>query len=74
MYKAAGRRLQRKRQARRKSGIHIKPSHEGLLHKNLGVAQDKNIPVGKLEAAKHSNDPAERKRATFALNARHFKH
>jgi len=54
--------------------IKIKPSHEGLLHKNLGVAKDKPIPAKKLEAAKHSSDPAERKRAVFAENAKHWHH
>lgn len=57
-----------------KSGIHIKESHEGLLHENLGVAQGQKIPVEKLEAAKQSDNPAVRKRATFAINARSFHH
>lgn len=57
-----------------KSGgsIHIKPSHKGLLHKDLGVAAGKKIPEKKLEKAKHSSNPAERKRATFAENAKHW--
>jgi hypothetical protein len=50
--------------------IAIKPSHKGLLHKDLGVKQGTPIPESKLEAAKNSSDPAERKRATFAINAR----
>ena len=54
--------------------IKIKPSHEGLLHKNLGVAADKPIPAAKLEAAKHSESAAVRKRATFAENAKHWNH
>lgn len=54
--------------------IHIKPSHEGLLHKNLGVPQGKPIPSGKLAEAKNSKDPAVRKRATFAENAKHWHH
>jgi hypothetical protein len=54
--------------------IKIKKSHEGLLHKNLGVAQGKPIPSGKLASAKNSPDPAVRKRATFAENAKHWKH
>ena len=52
----------------------IKPSHKGLLHENLGIAQDKPIPTSKLEAAKHSSDPAVRRRATFALNSRNWNH
>ena len=54
--------------------IHIKPSHKGLLHRDLGVAQGKPIPQGKLEAAENSSDPAVRKRAVFAENAKHFNH
>jgi hypothetical protein len=50
--------------------INIKPSHEGLLHKDLGVKKGKKLTVAEEEKAKHSEDPAERKRATFALNAR----
>lgn len=54
--------------------IKIKKSHEGLLHKNLGVAAGKPIPEAKLEKAKHSKSAAVRKRATFAENAKHFHH
>lgn len=56
------------------SGIKIKPSHKGLLHKNTGTKKGKKIPVSKIEAAKHSKDPKVRKRATFALNARKWNH
>lgn len=55
-------------------GIHIKKSHEGLLHKDLGVPAGQPIPSGKLEKALHSPDPAERKRANFANNAKHWNH
>lgn len=55
-------------------GIHIKPSHKGLLHKDLGVPQDQPIPAGKLAKAEHSSDPAVRKRVTFAENAKKFHH
>lgn len=54
--------------------IKIKPSHKGLLHKDLGVKGDKKISVGAEEKAKHSANPAVRKRATFALNARKWHH
>lgn len=57
-----------------KSGIHIKPSHKGLLHKELGVKAGEKIPASKLTKAKNSSDPAERKRATFAENAKKWKH
>jgi hypothetical protein len=50
--------------------IEIKKSHRGLLHRDLGVKEGEKIPAGKLAAAKNSSDPAERKRATFAANAR----
>lgn len=55
-------------------GIHIKPSHRGLLRKSLGVKGDRKLTEGELEKAKNSEDPAERKRATFAENARKWKH
>jgi hypothetical protein len=54
--------------------IHIKKSHEGLLHKDLDVPAGQPIPAAKLEKALHSSDPAERKRAQFAENASHFHH
>lgn len=57
-----------------KSGIHIKPSHKGKLHKALGVPADKPIPAAKLNAALHSKSPAIRKEANFAKNAKGFKH
>jgi hypothetical protein len=51
-------------------GISIKPSHKGLLHKDLGVAKGKKLTSAELAKAKNSSNPAERKRATFAENAR----
>jgi oligoendopeptidase F len=54
--------------------IKIKPSHKGLLHKNLGVAKGKKLTVAQEEKAKSSKSPAVRKRATFALNARSWNH
>ena len=54
--------------------IHIKPSHKGLLHKNLGVKAGKPIPASKLAKAKNSSSAAVRKRATFAENAKHWHH
>ena len=52
----------------------IKPSHEGLLHEDLGVPKDKPIPESKLEKALHSEDPAVKKRAVFTENAKHWNH
>ena len=54
--------------------IHIKPSHKGLLHKNLGVKKGKKLTMEQLMRAKHSSSGAERKRATFAINARSWHH
>ena len=58
----------------RGGSIHIKKSHEGLLHKDLKVKPGNKIPEKKLEKAKNSPDPAVRKRATFAANAAKWKH
>lgn len=54
--------------------IKIKPSHEGRLHKKLGVPSGKPIPAGKLAKAEKSSSPSLRKEATFAENAKHFSH
>ena len=47
---------------------------KGALHKELGVAKGKKIPVSKIKAAEHSKNPTERKRAQFADNARKWNH
>ncbi|MGH3438867.1 MAG: hypothetical protein ACRDRN_20650 [Sciscionella sp.] len=57
-----------------KSGIVIKKSHAGRLHRALGVPEGQPIPTAKLAAAKNSSDPAIRKEATFAINAKGFHH
>lgn len=54
--------------------IHIKKSHEGLLHKNTGTPAGKKIPAAKIAAAKNFPDPAVRKRAVFAANAKKWNH
>jgi hypothetical protein len=54
--------------------IKIKPSHKGLLHKNTGTPAGQKIPASKIAAAKNSPDPAVRKRATFAANAKKWNH
>ena len=59
---------------RAKAKIRIKPSRKGLLHKELGVPADENIPAEKLEKAKQNASPAEKKRIQFAENAKKFKH
>lgn len=55
------------------SKIHIQPLHKGLLHEALRVPEGESIPLKLLTKAKASKDPALRKRATFALNARKWK-
>ncbi len=50
--------------------IKIKPSHKGLLHQDLGIPSGQPIPLSRLRAAKHSDNPKIRKRATFAVNAK----
>lgn len=54
--------------------INIKPSHKGLLHRDLHVKSGKRLTLKQEEKAAHSKNPAERKRANFAINARHFHH
>jgi hypothetical protein len=54
--------------------IKIKPSHKGKLHRALGVPEGKPIPAAKVAAAKRSSSPALRKEATFAQNAKSWKH
>ena len=53
--------------------INIKPSHKGLLHKNLGVPQGRKIPASKL-AVKSTDSEAVRKRKQFAINAKKWKY
>lgn len=57
-----------------RSSIHIKASHKGELHRDLGVPQGEPIPASKLASAKRSRNPAVRKRATFAANAKKWNH
>jgi hypothetical protein len=54
--------------------IKIKPSHVGKLHEDTGTPPGSPIPAGKLQAAKNSPDPAVRKRAVFAENAKKWNH
>lgn len=54
--------------------IKINPAHKGDLHKALGIKAGDPIPTKRLEQAKHSPNPHVRSMATFALNARNFKH
>jgi len=54
--------------------INIKPSHEGRLHRALHIAAGKPIPERRLQQAEHSRDPAIRREAVFAENARKWDH
>jgi hypothetical protein len=60
------------------AGIHIKPSHKGLLHEALGIAKNKKIPGSKLKTAiataKRTGNVKEEKQAVFAQNAKKWKH
>lgn len=52
----------------------IEPSHRGMLHRDLGVAPGRTIPASALAEALRSDDPAVRKRAQFAQNAKSWHH
>ncbi len=54
--------------------IHIKPSHEGRLHAATGTPKGKKISLDEEEDLKEHGTPAERKEATFAINARSWHH
>lgn len=56
-----------------KSGIHIKKSKQGSLHKALGVSKGEKIPASKLKI-KSTDSPALKKKKQFALNAKKFHH
>ena len=54
--------------------ISIKPSHQGLLHEHLGIAEGQKLTIGDLmrakKRAKKSGNGTLMKEATFAANAR----
>ena len=54
--------------------IEIKKSHEGLLHRDTNTPSGQKIPEAKIQQKLHSPDPAERKRAQFAENEKHWHH
>lgn len=55
------------------SGIHIKPSHKGLLHKKLGIKEGDKIPLKDL-TIKSGDSPNTIKQKTFAKNAKSWSH
>lgn len=56
-----------------KKKMHIKLK-EGAYHKQKGIPMDEKIPVSTMEKDAHSDNETTRKRAQFALNARHWDH
>lgn len=52
----------------------IIPAHKGALHRELHVPEGQKIPEAKLEAAKHSDNPTERKRADLAETLKGMHH
>jgi phage gp16-like protein len=54
--------------------IKIKPSHEGVLHRNMGVKAGRKISTSALDKAEKTASPAEKKRIVFAKNARKWNH
>ena len=59
---------------RGRARIHIKKKNRGKLRRTAGVKKGKKIPVSKLRSMKRSRSAATRRRATFALNARKWRH
>jgi hypothetical protein len=61
-----------------KSGIHIKPSRQGLLRKKMGVKGKQKISSGDLAAkkrqAKRTGNTKLMRQVVFAQNARRWKH
>lgn len=51
--------------------LHLK---KGALHKTLGIASGKKIPLSREKKAAHSGSKLERERAQFAINARNWHH
>ena len=50
------------------------PESKGKLHKKLGIAQGKKIPMTKIKKAEHSKSPSLRKEATLAETLKHVHH
>lgn len=57
-----------------KSGIYIKPANRGKLRTSTKTKEGHTIPIKTLQKLKNSASAVTRKRATFALNARKWKH
>jgi len=48
------------------------PESKGKLHKKLGIAKDKKIPMAKIKKAEHSKSPTLRKEASLAETLKGF--
>ncbi len=59
-----------------KSNPFIKPSHEGLLHKNLHKSEGESLGAlgAKIASAKKSGNVKLERELVFAQNASHFRH
>jgi hypothetical protein len=57
--------------ARPKLHLHLQ---KGALHRDLGIASSKPIPMSALMKAKHSSSPLTRKRASLAMAMRSWHH
>lgn len=68
------RRRTHKMARRKRGGIHIKPGNRGKLRAQLGAKKGTKLSLSALLAAKNSSDPATRRRANFAINARKWRH
>jgi hypothetical protein len=60
--------------AKGKMKVKIKPSRKGSLRRAAKAKKGQNISVSKLEQMKRSKNANTRRKATFALNARKWKH
>ena len=62
------------KKAASKDPIQINPKNAGKLRAKAGVKPGQKIPVATLKKLAASSDPETREQATFAINARSFKH
>lgn len=57
---------------KKKKWIKAATENKGALHRKLGVPEGEKIPAQKLEEARHSKDPVERKEAALADTLKGF--
>jgi hypothetical protein len=58
--------------AKKSDPIHIKPENKGKFRAETHTKAGSNVSEKSIQKAEHSKSPAERKRAVFAENARHW--